>query len=781
MLRKSEIPDSTTSEPSEMRWKSLAHVLVDRAARHPDRPALTFLPDESLGGAEESQTLTYVELHRRVRAVANRLLRDSEVKAGDRAMLLFPPGLEFMIGFMACEMARLIPVPASYPKPGRAMPRLDTSVADCAPSVLISDQETIAGIDPHRVSPETAALTMVATDASIEKDLATLDSPDDDLPLDEIESTDLALLQYTSGSTSDPKGVMVSHANLLSNLESIRHAFGIEWSDDDGDDFERGLFWLPPFHDMGLIGGILEPFYVGGHAILMSPRSFLARPMRWLRAISDYKATISGAPNFAYQLCVDRVDPSQAESLDLSGWKLAFCGAEPIIAETLRQFTDRFADAGFRGETFCPCYGLAEATLMAASCRAGQAPSLLDVDKDELAHGRGRVIRQTTLGKTLPEDAFTAKPDAATSRQLVSSGGPAHLMTVLVVDAETKRQRPDGEIGEIWLAGPSIASGYWKREAVSAEVFGATLADRDPSEKFLRTGDLGFVHDGEVYVTGRSKDLVILRGRNLFPQDIEVTAKALLHAKVLQCAAVATTGRTGDALAVAAEVSRHVDSEELPEIVRHIRRAIIDEHEVDARQVLITRPGGIPLTTSGKVQRQQCRAMIEAGELATRYQWTRNRFIDDSESVALPELPTRVTREEIPEATEQITSWLLAWLSSHSGEQIHEDGERPVRNVLLTPETPFAETGMDSLTAVELSSELEDWLGIELTPVLAFNYPTPSRLAAYLAETLAGGPEQDTTADTFDGADGDIQSDIDASNLSPAELEALLSEIENNS
>ncbi|PHQ36617.1 AMP-binding protein [Rhodopirellula bahusiensis] len=780
MLRKSDIADSTTREPNETRWKSLAHLLVDRAARNPDRPALTFLTDESLDGTDEGQTLSYAELHRRVRAVATRLLRETGVKAGDRAMLLFPPGLEFMIGFMACEMARLIPVPTSYPKPGRAMPRLDTSVADCGPSVLISDQETIAGIDPHRVSPETAALPKVATDASIQDDLSTPESFDD-LPLDEIEASDLALLQYTSGSTSDPKGVMVSHANLLSNLESIRHAFGIEWSDDDGDDFERGLFWLPPFHDMGLIGGILEPLYVGGHAILMSPRSFLARPMRWLRAISDYKATISGAPNFAYQLCVDRVDAAQAESLELSGWKLAFCGAEPIIADTLQQFTDRFSDAGFGGETFCPCYGLAEATLMAASCRSGHAPSLLDVDRDELTHGRASVIRHTSLNRTSAEDVADPMSEDANVRQLVSSGNAAHAMTVLVVDEATKQEQPDGEIGEIWLAGPSIASGYWKREEVNAEVFGATLADGDSSEKFLRTGDLGFVHDGEIYVTGRSKDVVILRGRNLFPQDIEATVKGLLQANVLQCAAVATTGRTGDALTVAAEVSRHVDSEELPDIVRHIRRAIIDDHEVDARQVLITRPGGIPLTTSGKVQRQQCRAMIEGGELAARYQWSRNRFIDDSESVALPELPTRVTREEIPEATEQITAWLLAWLSGHSGEQIHEDGERPVRNTSLTPETPFAETGMDSLTAVELSSELEDWLGIELTPVLAFNYPTSSRLAAYLAETLAGGPEHDAAVDEFDGTGGDIQSDIEASDLSPEELEALLSEIENDS
>ncbi|KLU04773.1 Long-chain-fatty-acid--CoA ligase [Rhodopirellula islandica] len=773
MLRKSEIADSTTHEPHETRWKSLAHLLVDRAARHPDRPALTFLPDDSMDGAEAEQALTYAELHRRVRAVALRLVRETGAVPGDRAMLLFPPGLEFMIGFMACEMARLIPVPTSYPKPGRAMPRLDTSVADCQPSVLISDQETIAGIDSNRLSAETAALPMVATDASIQEDLARPDSLDDELPLGEIESTDLALLQYTSGSTSDPKGVMVSHANLLSNLESIRQAFGIEWSGDDSDDYERGLFWLPPFHDMGLIGGILEPLYVGGHAILMSPRSFLARPMRWLRAISDYKATISGAPNFAYQLCVDRIDAAQADSLDLSGWELAFCGAEPINADTLQQFTDRFFNAGFRGETFCPCYGLAEATLMAASCRSGQAPRLLDVDKDELAHGRGIIVRQSSLGETVPEASQASVSGDGAVRRLVSSGRAAHTMTVLVVEPDARRVQPDGEIGEIWLAGPSVASGYWKREEVTAEVFGATLADGDPAETFLRTGDLGFVHDGEVYVSGRRKDLVILRGRNLFPQDIEATVKGLLQANVLQCAAVATTGRTGDALTIAAEVSRHVDSEELPDIVRHIRRAIIDDHEVDARQVLITRPGGIPLTTSGKVQRQQCRAMIEAGELAARYQWNRNRFIDDSESVALPELPTRVTREEVPEATEQITVWLLAWLSAHSGEQIHEDGERPVRNASLTPETPFAETGMDSLTAVELSSELEDWLGIELTPVLAFNYPTSSRLAAYLAETLAGGPEQD--------AAGDIQSDIEASDLSPEELEALLSEIENDS
>ncbi|MCC9640779.1 AMP-binding protein [Rhodopirellula sp. JC740] len=777
MLRKSEKPDSTTRESQETRWKSLAHLLADRAARHPSRPALTFLADDPTGNdpseVSVETTLTYAELHRRVRAVAARLLRDTGAVAGDRAMLLFPPGLEFMIGFMACEMARLVPVPTSYPKPGRAMPRLDSSVDDCQPTVLISDTETIEGIDPHRVSAQTAALPKIATDASIETDLAS-DENDHDLPLDQIQSSDLALLQYTSGSTSDPKGVMVSHQNLLSNLETIRQAFGIEWTGDDRDDYERGLFWLPPFHDMGLIGGILEPLYVGGHAILMSPRSFLARPMRWLRAISDYKATISGAPNFAYQLCVDRIDAAQAESLNLRGWELAFCGAEPINAGTLKQFTNRFAKAGFRGETFCPCYGLAEATLMASSCRSGQTPNLIDVDKDALALGKGKVVRQTTLCEASAQPTETNNEN---TRQLVSSGSPAHATTVLVVDPKTKRVCDPGDIGEIWLSGPSVASGYWKRDEVNAEVFAAKLADDDAQDKFLRTGDLGFLHDGEVYVTGRSKDVVILRGRNLFPQDIEATVKGLIHADVLQCVAVATSGRTGDALAIAAEVSRHVESEELPDIVRHIRRAVIDEHEVDARQVLITRPAAIPLTTSGKVQRQQCRAMIESGELTARYQWSRNRFQDDSESVAMPELPTRVTQETIPEATEQITAWLLAWLSGHSGEQVHEDSS--VERESLTPQTPFAETGMDSLTAVELSSELEDWLGIELTPVLAFNYPTPERLAAYLAETLAGGSPDDGHVAETDVVD-EIHSDIEASDLSPEELEALLSEIEND-
>lgn len=751
MLRK-----TLQTQTKRSTWESLPACLMDRADRHPDRLALTFLDDQG-----DQTVLTYRQLADLSSSLAGEIRQSSQ--PGDRGLLLFPPGLDFLVGFLACQTARVVPVPTCFPKPGRVMPRLDAAALDCEPTVMLGDRATLDGLDRSRLHPAVNRATWIATD----DDRAGSAAVHEPAFLAQIRPSDLGLLQYTSGSTSQPKGVMVSHANLMCNLEAIRQAFCIEFADDAADDdgdITRGVFWLPPFHDMGLIGGLLEAMYVGGHTVLMSPRSFLHRPMRWLETISQTKASISGAPNFAYQLCVDRLSSDQVASLDLSNWDLAFCGAEPIIAETLEQFAAKFSAAGFRSSSYCPCYGLAESTLLAAGGMGDSGPPLLHVDRDDLAAGRVTILDASDLGGAAGNRADGIAnniADGSQLRRLVSCGEPALGMTVRIVDGASHRESGERQIGEIWLQGSSVTRGYWRRDDENPAFFDARLADAPEKGGHCRTGDLGFLNDGRLFVTGRVKDVIILRGRNHYPQDIETTVRRAAGDDVVQCVALAGVqpcqrgDGESDTLTIVAEVSRHLAVSEMPELVRQIRRAVIDDHEVDARQVVLTRPASIPLTTSGKVQRQACRAKLAADELPVKHAWSRRILSEENGATTLPDLPTHVDRFSIEPAAEQIEAWLLGWLVLQGGvdqDQVHR-------------ETPFAEYGLDSLAAVELSGELEDWLGLQLTPVLSWNYPTPARLARYLAISLAGETEESLR----------FQPD----SASDAELEALLSEIEN--
>ncbi|MEM9365155.1 MAG: AMP-binding protein [Planctomycetota bacterium] len=754
MLRKSQPAEAALG----LSWPTLAHGLRDRSQRHPDRPALSFLTEESFLGSSRNgsaaslkvhptATLTYGQLDARVTELAARLSVVAE--PGDRAVLLFPPGLEFLIGFCAAQYAGMVPVPTSFPKPGRAMPRLDSAARDCQARVLLADSATLEGIDSNRVSESVNALIPVATDHLSHTVRVSGEGTERNWEFDSrlVGGDQLALLQYTSGSTSEPKGVMVSHQNLISNLESIRQAFCIESVPDDSDDYSRGVFWLPPFHDMGLIGGILEAIYVGGHTTLMGPRTFLQRPVRWLEAIAACHASISGAPNFAYQLCVDRIDPQCLDHLDLSGWELAFCGAEPISAETLQRFASRFARSGFRVSSFCPCYGLAESTLLAAGGVGSAEPRVISLDRDELA--RGRVATADPNG---------ASPESLPPIDLVACGEPGWQTDVCVVDPESHQLCGHDQIGEIWLHGTSVTSGYWQRDQINADQFGARIANASHEKGYCRTGDLGFFRDGQLFVTGRRKDVIILRGRNHYPQDIEASIRAVGQNLVVQCVAVSIPGVQADVLAVVVEVSRHLDEEALPELVRKFRRQIIEDHEVDARRVLLVRPATIPLTTSGKVQRQACLRMLLEESITARHDWKQSQLGDTSGAVDLPPLPKRVAPDSVDQATSQIQTWLIAWLRSRD----------TVDSVQVSPETGFDEYGLDSLAAVELSGELEDWLGLELTPVLAWNYPTPAKLAQYLAEEMAG------VAHSVDSDESMVEVDEDE------DFEALLAEIESS-
>ncbi|QDV71829.1 Long-chain-fatty-acid--AMP ligase FadD29 [Rosistilla carotiformis] len=693
----------TESSQRQIDWRSLTELMVDRSQRHPNRAVATFLHESG-----ETQTITYGELNRRSRAVAAGLVPCTS--PGDRALLLFPPGLEFLVGFFAASYAGLVPVPTCYPKPGRAMPRLDAAAADCQPTVLIADRETLDGLDFKRLHAAVAKTHLIATDD------ATADQFD---PMTIDHSAEaLGLLQYTSGSTSDPKGVMVRNTNLLSNLESIRSSYALEFVADNASEHVRGVFWLPAYHDMGLIGGILEPIYVGGEAILMSPRSFLQRPLRWLQAISSHRASISGAPNFAYQLCVDRIDPEHTRGLDLSCWTTAFCGAEPVRAATLDAFIQRFEPTGYRGSSFCPCYGLAEATLLAAGGGDRNEPKYLEVDRDSLAMGQYQPAAQGAA--------------EATVRRLVSNGPAADGMRMVIVDPVTCQPQSDGQVGEIWLQGPSVAQGYWNSPDVNREQFQGIVAGDAGAGHFLRTGDLGFMHAGRLYVTGRVKDVIILRGRNVYPQDVEATVQECLgNERGGQAVAFATQGDGQESLVVVAEVARHTPTESFAGLVRKLRRRLIEQHEVDARSIALTRRGGVPLTTSGKVQRQACRSQFFSGELKTMHRWDRSILLGGN--VEVPELPTTITRDDLPAVSAAIEGWLLEWLAARGNPE----------NGTPDRDKPLADYGLDSLATMELAGDIEDWLGLELTPTLAWDYPTPAVLAPHLAENLLEtGPDE---------------------------------------
>ncbi|MDX3192757.1 amino acid adenylation domain-containing protein [Streptomyces sp. MN03-5084-2B] len=543
---------------------TLAELLVRRGAEQPDREALTFLDDDGSAAG-----ITYAELDARARAVAAVLA--GTCRAGDRALLLYPPGLDYVAGFFGCLYAGIIAVPAYPPLDARQAARLTGIAADAAPSAVLTGSAFLAPardlLEPVLREAGVAA-AWIATDAA-----ATVG----DRERVRHNAERIAFLQYTSGSTGSPKGVVVTHANLLHNSAFIRDRFGHTPA-------SRGVIWLPPYHDMGLIGGILQPVFAGFPVTLMSPLGFLREPARWLRAVSDFRATTSGGPNFAYDLAVRKTTPEQREALDLSGWTVAFTGAEQVRPATLDAFAEAFAVAGFRRRAFFPCYGLAEATLMVTGVHFDADPEVTAFSADALATGR-------------------AVPPAAgeTARPLVSCGTPPADGGVAILDPDRGVPVADGTIGEIAVSGPSVAAGYW--------------GGRGFADGRVRTGDLGFLHTGALYVTGRHQDLIIVRGRNIAPDDVELTAAAAHPALRPGCgAAIAVEADGEEQLAVVHEVQGPPPLP-LAGIAEAVRTAVLAEHGVAVRRIVVLRKGGLPKTSSGKVRRSACRQALAAGEL----------------------------------------------------------------------------------------------------------------------------------------------------------------------
>jgi acyl-CoA synthetase (AMP-forming)/AMP-acid ligase II len=563
--------------------------LVERirhfADHRPERRVYTFLGDRE----GEADHLTFGEIDLRARAIAVRLRRD--LSPGDRALLVYPPGLDYILGFLGCLYAGVVAVPAYPPNPlrlARTLPRLQAIVSGSGARLALTTSAVAAMAHAmSALAPELSALEWVATDSLDQSTAVLWQAP----PMDERA---VAFLQYTSGSTGDPRGVMVTHGNLAANAELIARRFALT-------EESRGCSWLPPYHDMGLIGTLLQPLYTGFFCVLMSPLTFLKHPIRWLRAISEYRVDVSGGPNFAYDLCVRKVAPEQCANLDLRCWRIAFNGSEPVRLQTIEQFARTFAVCGFRREAFFPCYGLAEATLLVSGGPYGVP--LLTGSFDAAALEQHRVVAVDHDGVTL-----------------VGCGAVAETGDVRIVDPETCLTLPPDRVGEVWVAGPGVAAGYWGLPGATRRTFDAWTAD-DQQGPFLRTGDYGFFHEGQLFITGRLKDLIIIDGRNIYPQDIEATVEQCHTAvKPGGCAAFAVDTGDGEQVIVAVEINELMSGahgSERESLVTAIRREVAEQHELRIHDVVLLKSGSLPKTSSGKLQRSECRALYLRGELKT--------------------------------------------------------------------------------------------------------------------------------------------------------------------
>lgn len=645
---------------------TLVQALQRRAALTPDRVALRFLAETP----DQSVVLSYRELDQRARTIAGAL--QAETDFGDRAVLLFPSGPDYVAAFFGCLYAGVIAVPAYPPESAKRhhQDRLLSIISDAEPRLLL----TSAGLRDALLHIE-GAPPLLCVD-TLDGELATKWIEPN------LEGDHIAFLQYTSGSTALPKGVQVSHGNLVANERLIRHGFGIDLNPDD-----VIVSWLPLYHDMGLIGGLLQPIFSGVPCVLMSPVYFLGRPLRWLEAISEYGGTISGGPDFAYRLCSERVSESALERLDLSGWRVAYSGSEPIRLDTLDRFAEKFATCGFTPDSFMASYGLAEATLFVAGTPRGEGIGNLRVDDQALAQHR-------------------AEPGEGSAIMSCGISQPDHA--VLIVDPSALTELADNAVGEVWATGPSIAHGYWRNPEASAKTF-----VQHDGKTWLRTGDLGFMRDGELFITGRLKDMLIVRGHNLYPQDIEQTIEREVEVvRKGRVAAFAVNIDGQEGIGIATEISRSVQKILPPEaLIKAIRQAVAEVYQEAPSVVVLLNPGALPKTSSGKLQRSACRNRLAEGSL-------------DSYAVFPSATPENQATTE--SASELQTLIGQIWSEQLQVKQVNADDH-------------FFLLGGNSIAATQVVARLREELGLELNLRLLFEAPTLGAFTAAVAQQQQDG------------------------------------------
>ncbi len=662
----------------EAQSSSLVELLQRRAQAAPEGLAYEMLRGEG----EVEQRLTFAALDRQAQGIAAALLE--RARPGDRALLLYHNGVEFLAAFFGCLYAGVIGVPLYPPRLNKHLSRLTAVARDCAPRLILAcsgnqrHMESLLATLPPADRPSLLEADTIAPAAAGEVWRGS--------------AHELAFLQYTSGSTGIPKGVMVSHANLLHNLGHMQRGFRY-------DAHSHMVSWLPVHHDLGLIFGVLLPLYGGFPATLLLPAAFVQRPYRWLKAISDSRATTTGAPNFAFELCVDAIGEEERRSLDLSSLRQVLNAAEPVRASTLQRFAHHFADCGFRAESFNPCYGMAEATLLISM---HQGPDRLTIDEVASAALERGQVQPVAAGEE--------------GRPFVGCGSGFADQAIRIVDPQTLQPLPDQQIGELWVRGPSVCRGYWGREEATAEAFGGALAGAAAGAPFLRTGDLAYVREGQVFIAGRLKDLIIVRGNNHYPQDIEYTVQDCWQGFHSQRGAAFAIERDGEErLVVVQEVARVFRDKIDPEqIGRQVGNAIAQAHELKLDRLVVVRPASIPLTSSGKIQRRLTKQLWLADELEVIAQWG-----------AKPE-PALAATPRSPAQGELFRKELKAWLR----EELAAQFAVPLEAVPLNE--PYAYLGFDSLIATAVASKLGRFIGHEVEANCFFDYPTLEALSGWL-------------------------------------------------
>lgn len=701
---------------------NLVELLRHRARCQSNDIAFTYLVD----GENEQVRLTYAELDRQARAIGAWL--EAQDLVGERALLLYPPGLEFIAAFFGCLYGGVVAVPVYPPRRNRSLGRIQAIADDADAKVALTTDAVLSRVMPLiDETPHLKSLTWLATCQVPSGMEEKWDMPD-------VHGDTLAFLQYTSGSTGAPKGVVLNHANLVHNSALIAYAF-------ENGRSGKGVFWLPSYHDMGLIGGILQPLYVGRHSILMSPMSFLQKPHRWLSAISRFRGTTSGGPNFAYDLCVRKITPEQRKTLDLSSWTLAFNGAEPVHAETIDAFCDAFEPCGFRREAFYPCFGLAEATLIVSGGYAHDQPVLRTIDVAALA--RGQVV--------------DADPEDEGVKTMVGCGQNLPDQKIVIADPDTLSACTPGRIGEIWVQGPSVALGYWQQPEATKATFQARLKDTNEG-RFLRTGDLGFLLDGELFVTGRVKDLIIVHGVNHHPQDIERTVQQS-HPRLRpdSGAAFSVELNGNEQLVVVQEIERRKQGD-WTTVFDAIRRAVSSEHELALDAIVLIKAGSIPKTSSGKIQRHACRKAYLSGILSEVARWSAagdskspvvsSAFDGGKEGAAVESAGEATPKRRITPAFMMASSknGKLSGAEKRVTQIVLEEIIRVARERAqgMTLDSPIVETGMDSLERMEIIASLEERFGGRFPEEVLPEMESTRQVVAAVIKYLGSEPREKT-------------------------------------
>ncbi|MDQ3021354.1 MAG: SDR family NAD(P)-dependent oxidoreductase [Bacteroidota bacterium] len=678
--------------------KTLVELSRWRADNQPDKLAFMFLEE----GEREAGASTYSKLDIRAKAIASKL--QSNNLSGERALLIYESGPDYLDSFFACLYSGLISVPLHPPGKNKSLSRISAIAKDSGAKVILTTEEIKSELEKDFAGDEILKDLQWITTENIPNELAAnWKQPD-------ISSDTLAYLQYTSGSTGTPKGVMVNHKNLIHNINIIDKSH-------PHTDKSVMVTWLPIHHDMGLIYGMLLPFCCGYPCYYMTPQAFVQKPFRWLNAISKYKGTHNAAPNFAFELCVNKITDAQKKTLNLSSWTVAMNAAEPVRAETIERFVDYFKDCGFKFKYFAPGYGLAEGTLILSTTFKEDEPSMKRFDDTE--------IEKNNFAKDADESDFRSKVHVGHSHSIEDT-------KIAIVNPVTLIECKEGEVGEVWSSGISIAQGYWQREDATEETFHAFIKDTNEGP-FMRTGDLGFIKDNELYITGRHKDLIIIRGQNHYPQDIEYTIESSHPALRLGCVGAFSIDVDGEEhLGIVQEVQKNFLKDFDPEeVVRTIRKSVSEEHDLQVYSITLINPGTVPKTSSGKIQRRACLHGVLDKGLEVIAEWKQGEIFDfrseildikkNNEKINDVE-KDKVSRKKFIPNKNNLKEWIVIRLAEMM--QIKKDS--------IDINDPFAVYGMDSLKAVQLSGDLETLLDKELPATLVYDYPTIELLAKFL-------------------------------------------------